>query len=114
MMQALAEGAAVLAADMTETRFCAYQGCSVLAPSSPGGLVPRVKGRHRFMCAYPGKAAPMKSGTWQGAAAGAAGTTALNAATSVAMAVRERPASDALRQSVERAADRAATRYTRE
>jgi hypothetical protein len=48
--------------------------------------------------------------TWgiaRGALAGAAGTTALNAATYLDMALRGRPASDSTEQLVEQAADRA-------
>jgi hypothetical protein len=48
--------------------------------------------------------------TWgiaRGALAGAAGTTALNAATYLDMALRGRPASDSTEQLVEKAADRA-------
>jgi hypothetical protein len=46
------------------------------------------------------------TGIGRGAAAGAAGTTALNAATYLDMALRGRPASTTPRESVERLADR--------
>jgi hypothetical protein len=49
----------------------------------------------------------MTSGIVRGALAGAAGTTALNAATYLDMALRGRPASDSAEQLVERAADKA-------
>lgn len=49
----------------------------------------------------------MTSGLVRGALAGAAGTTALNAATYLDMAVRGRPASDSTQQLVEEAAERA-------
>ena len=49
----------------------------------------------------------MTSGTMRGALAGAAGTTALNAATYLDMALRARPASDSTQQLVEHAAGRA-------
>lgn len=49
----------------------------------------------------------MTSGTVRGALAGAAGTTALNAATYLDMALRARPASDSTTELVERIADRA-------
>jgi hypothetical protein len=48
----------------------------------------------------------MTWGTASGALAGAAGTTALNAATYLDMALRARPASDSTEQLVEEAADR--------
>lgn len=47
------------------------------------------------------------SGLWAGAAAGAAGTTALNAATYADMAVRARPASDAPQETVDKLAEKA-------
>jgi hypothetical protein len=47
------------------------------------------------------------SGLWAGAAAGAAGATALNIATYTDMAVRARPASDAPQETVEKLAEHA-------
>jgi hypothetical protein len=55
----------------------------------------------------PGSGTIMTSGTARGALAGAAGTTALNAATYLDMALRARPASSSTTQLVEEAADRA-------
>jgi hypothetical protein len=49
----------------------------------------------------------MTSGTLRGALAGAAGTTALNAATYLDMALRARPASSSTTELVEQTADRA-------
>jgi hypothetical protein len=49
----------------------------------------------------------MTSGTVRGALAGAAGTTALNAATYLDMTLRGRPASESTTELVERVADRA-------
>ena len=55
----------------------------------------------------PGSGTAMTSGTVRGALAGAAGTTALNAATYLDMALRGRPTSDSPQQLVEQAAGRA-------
>jgi hypothetical protein len=52
----------------------------------------------------------MTWGLWRGAAAGAAGTTALNAATYLDMAMRGRSTSSAPQDLVKAAADRAGTR----
>jgi hypothetical protein len=46
------------------------------------------------------------SGLWAGAAAGAAGTTALNVATYADMVVRARPASDAPQETVDKLAEK--------